>query len=241
MSKKHTVEDIKGLGTIMGIWAHPDDETFWMGGVMAVATANGQMVVCVTATKGERGVQDESRWPANELAEIRERELKASFAILGVSEHHWLGYIDGECEQVDSTEAALCLAELIKQYRPNTIISFGPDGMTGHPDHIATSKWALAARDLAGSDAQVYHAIQTKEQYEAMLDADKDHDIFFNVDEPCVCDREDCDIYFVLADEIYDKKYRALEAMPSQTDGLLKTHGQSLRASEGVEAFVRAH
>ena len=55
----------------MGVWAHPDDETYSMAGIMATAVKNGQQVICVTATRGEAGVQDHLRWPAHKLAEDR--------------------------------------------------------------------------------------------------------------------------------------------------------------------------
>lgn len=54
-------DDVKQLGRIMGIWAHPDDETWCAAGLLAMAADNGQDTCCVTITKGELGVQDESR------------------------------------------------------------------------------------------------------------------------------------------------------------------------------------
>jgi LmbE family N-acetylglucosaminyl deacetylase len=87
-------------GTMLGVWAHPDDEAFLTGGLMAEAVRNGRRVVLLTATKGELGIQDPDRWPPEKLPEIREAELKASLAFLGVKEHHWLGYPDGGCPQV---------------------------------------------------------------------------------------------------------------------------------------------
>ena len=71
-----TTDDIKHLGTILFVAAHPDDETFNAGGILAAAARNGQTVIVVTATKGEGGVQDESRWPADSLGDIRAKELK---------------------------------------------------------------------------------------------------------------------------------------------------------------------
>ena len=93
--------DVRALGTIMSIWAHPDDEAYLCGGLMAAATDAGSRVVCVTATRGELGVTDPVRWPPDRLAGIREIEMAECMRILGVSEHHWLGYPDGGCESVD--------------------------------------------------------------------------------------------------------------------------------------------
>lgn len=74
MATLRTAEDLKSLGKIMGIWAHPDDDTYSMAGIMAAAVKNGQKVVIVTATRGEAGVQDETRWPAAQLGEIRSQK-----------------------------------------------------------------------------------------------------------------------------------------------------------------------
>src|ERR687884_2047604 len=88
------------LGTILGVWAHPDDETYLSAGLMARAVRDGSRVVCVTATRGEEGSWDEERWPTSEMGKVREAELMESLRILGVTEHHWLDYADATCAQV---------------------------------------------------------------------------------------------------------------------------------------------
>jgi LmbE family N-acetylglucosaminyl deacetylase len=74
------------LGTILGVWAHPDDEAFLSSGLMADAVRKGDRVVSVTATRGELGSWDEERWPSESMGEVREAELEESLAILGVTE-----------------------------------------------------------------------------------------------------------------------------------------------------------
>ena len=74
--------DIAALGTIIGIWAHPDDEAYLSGGLMALARANGQRVVCVTATRGELGTTDPMAWPPERLAAERTRELADCLNVL---------------------------------------------------------------------------------------------------------------------------------------------------------------
>ena len=91
---------MEALGTVLSVWAHPDDEMYLSGGLMAEAARGGARVVCVTATRGEAGSQDPERWPPERMGEIREAELMASLEILGVREHHWLDYRDGECASV---------------------------------------------------------------------------------------------------------------------------------------------
>jgi len=66
------MQDTAALGTILGIWAHPDDDIFLSAGLMATAVRNGQRVVDVTATRGEGGSMDEDRWPPETMGEVRE-------------------------------------------------------------------------------------------------------------------------------------------------------------------------
>src|SRR5215210_4684470 len=82
------------LGTVLGVWAHPDDETYLSAGLMAAAVREGSRVVCVTATRGEGGSTDEVRWPHATLAAVRDRELLRSFEILGVSYQRFLDLPD---------------------------------------------------------------------------------------------------------------------------------------------------
>lgn len=229
--------DIKNLGTIIGIWAHPDDETYSSGGIMAAAVLNGQKVICITATKGEAGVQDESRWPSDKLASIREKELQKVLKILGIVHHHWLGYKDGGCADVAEDEAVSKITALLDQYQPDTILTFGADGMTGHTDHQAVSRWAGLANKKSKNVAVIYHAIQTEEQYVSMLEADKELNVFFNIDKPQICKDCDCDICFNLDKEMFSRKVEALRAMPSQTEPMLKMFSHVLPQTVGIEAF----
>lgn len=224
----------------MGVWAHPDDETFTSAGLMAAAVKNGQKVVCITATKGEAGVQDEARWPAAELGTIREKELLAAMKVIGVTEHIFLDYQDGACRK-DDADAIRKIAELIDTYRPDTILTFGHDGMTGHPDHQAVCNWAIQAAQHGNYDPEVYHSVQTKGQYEGSLkEIDQTLNIYYNIDQPRLCEPEECDICFTLDAPLREIKYSALQVMPSQTDIMLKTFSKDVICdSLSLEAFVR--
>src|SRR3972149_9218835 len=87
------------LGTILGVWAHPDDETYLSAGLMAAAAGAGSRVSDVTATRGEGGSMDEERWPPEKMGEVREQELIRSLETLGVSEHYWLDLPDVRSEE----------------------------------------------------------------------------------------------------------------------------------------------
>lgn len=236
-----TQEDIKQLGTILCVFAHPDDETFTMGGLLAMACANGQRVIVLTATKGEGGVQDETRWPAATLGDTRAAELKAALAELGTIEQEFLGYADGSCAGADIKDAGDKLAERIRQLRPDSIFTFGPDGMTGHPDHQAVCAWATHAHAAAGSAAQLFYATLIPEQYEGFRAADTRFNFFFNTEMPPVRDESGTAVCLRLADEWYARKIAALQAMPSQYEKVLGHFtSDELRGGFGVEAFIEA-
>lgn len=235
--------DISQLGTILSFWAHPDDETFTCAGIMAAAVANGQQVICVTATRGEEGVQDESRWPRDQLPEIRTKELDAALSALGIREHFLLDYRDGTLETVSTEEGAAHVHHYVREYQPDTILTFGPEGMTGHPDHQSVSRWVeQAIRDMEHPPA-VYHAVELRDHYERfMKQADEHFDIYFNIDEPPIKDAAECQLCFTCNDELCAKKCAALRAMPSQTERMMKDYDQNtLYQMFGSEAFVAAN
>lgn len=232
-------DDVAKLGTILCVFAHPDDETFTMGGIIAAARKNGQRVIVVTATRGEGGVQDESRWPRENLGEIRTQELAAALKILSVEHHFYLDILDGACADADADETSGRIARLIDTYQPDSIMTFGPDGLTGHPDHRTVSVWASRAKKLSGSQAKLHHAALTPEQYDGFRAVDADFNFFFNTDKPPICEPGDTSICITLDDELFGKKMAALAAMPSQYDGVLRRFSsEDLRGGFGIEAFA---
>ena len=135
-----TSTDVADLGTIVGIWAHPDDEAYLSGGLMAMARDNGQRVVCVTATRGELGTPDPVAWPPDRLAAERTRELARCLDVLGVREHHWLDYRRRRVRAGrPGRRGRAARATVIDDVRPDTVLTFGPDGITGHLDHRTVS------------------------------------------------------------------------------------------------------
>lgn len=242
MARIVTPADVKQLGTILSVWAHPDDESLVAGGLIAAAVKNGQKVICVTATKGEAGqTSDEKKWPVADLAAIRARELRAALDILGVTEQHWLGYHDGACDTVSDTEAVPKLQALIEQYRPDTILTFGPDGLTGHPDHKAVGRWAAVAAKTARPRPQVYHVVCNPDNYEQYLKPlNAKFDIFFKIDQPPLVPEPDCAIALELPKALFEQKWRALAAQESQMERLLALIPDTDRRGVfGHEYFVR--
>ncbi len=236
-----TSADLQRLGTILFVGAHPDDESYCAGATLAAAALNGQRVVCVTATRGEKGVQDESRWPAAQLGKIREVELSAALSELGVAEHYWFDYKDGECQGVSQEEAARRITALIERCNIDTVLTFGPDGLTGHPDHQTVSQWTAAAVHASSRKPQVYHIAQLRTSYEKYRKRFDQLDVFFNIKNPPLVDEPGCAICLEPEAKSIEQKYRALKAMPSQMEKTLAVIGpENFVGALGHEAFVRA-
>jgi LmbE family N-acetylglucosaminyl deacetylase len=132
---------------LLCVLAHPDDESLGMGGILARSAAEGVATYLITATRGERGWQGDPRDdPGPEaLGQIREAELRAAARVLGLRGVHFLNYCDGELDRADTAEAIATITRRLRQLRPHVIVTFGPDGATGHPDHIAISQLTTAA------------------------------------------------------------------------------------------------
>lgn len=222
-----TVSDPAQLGTILGIWAHPDDEAYLSAGIMAAAVDAGNRVVCVTATRGEAGSLDHVKWPPETLGSVREAELAACLAVLGVREHIWLDYPDGGCADVAVDEAVARVAEVISDVHPDTVLTFGPDGMTWHTDHIAVGEWTSAAfRQAALYEARLLYATKTPEWAEAFLAAVDADDVMMSDQLPPVTPLEELAVNVCLEGLDLERKYKAMLCQPSQVESLLSSMGE---------------
>jgi LmbE family N-acetylglucosaminyl deacetylase len=235
-------DEVKLFGTILCVFAHPDDETLCCGGIMSLAVKNGQRVVCLTATRGEKGIQDESRWPAEQMGDIREAELKAALELLGVSEHHWLGFMDGEMDIVPDDVGTAKVQKFIEDINPDTIFTFPADGLTGHPDHKAICRWTIQAAKQANSKAVIYHAANCKEDYEAsMREANQKYNFYFAIDKPNLIPKKSCSVCLCLPDEVLDSKIRAVKCMASQYETVLNDLGEDwAKQAFKDESFMKA-
>ena len=132
---------------LMAVLAHPDDESLGIGGVLAKYAVEGVHTYLVTATRGERGwAGDPQTYPGPErLGQVREAELRAAAEVLGLHQVAFLDYIDGDLDQTDPAEAIAKIVLHLRQVRPQVVVTFGPDGSYGHPDHIAISQFTTAA------------------------------------------------------------------------------------------------
>ncbi len=132
---------------LMCILAHPDDESIALGGTLAKYAAEGVEISLVIATRGERGwFSDWELYPGPQaLGAIREQEVRNACAVLGISRLDFLDYMDGDVDQINEAEIITKLARLLREVRPQVVVTFGPDGLYGHPDHIAISQFTTSA------------------------------------------------------------------------------------------------
>jgi LmbE family N-acetylglucosaminyl deacetylase len=132
---------------LMCVLAHPDDESLALGGTLAMYSAKGVRTSVLMATRGERGWTGEpAAYPGPQaLGRVREAELRAAAAELGVIDLVFLDELDGELDQVDQYDIVERIVAEIRRVRPAVVVTFGPDGVYGHPDHIAISQLTTTA------------------------------------------------------------------------------------------------
>lgn len=230
--------DIAFLGTLLGVWAHPDDEAFLTAGLMLLARRAGSRVVCVTATLGEHGTDRADEWPPHRLGPLRAREHRAALQLLGVEAPIALGYADGTCDQVDVDAAGRQLAEIIDDVQPDTVVTFGPDGMTGHPDHVAVSTWTSRAFDVSPHRARLLHATVTPEEMHRQRPT-SDALGAFRPGWPVTTPRSELALRLPLEEDVLDLKLAALRAHASQTRSQEERVGTAAyRRWQQEEAFV---
>jgi LmbE family N-acetylglucosaminyl deacetylase len=131
----------------MCVLAHPDDESMGTGSTLAKYAAEGVETYLVMATRGERGWNgDPDAYPGLEgLGKLREAELMQAAKILGIGHVEFLDYIDGDLDKADPRQAIAKIVTHLRRFRPHVVVTFGPDGAYGHPDHIAISQFTTAS------------------------------------------------------------------------------------------------
>ncbi len=174
---------------LMCVLAHPDDESLGIGGTLARYAHEGIETYLITATRGERGrFGDAKERPDPEvLGKIREQELLAAARQLGVKEVHFLDYLDGDLDRADPDEVIARIVRHLRRIRPQVVVTFGPEGGYGHPDHIAVCQFATAAAICAADPgyatavgmrphrtSKLYYMALTEARWKAYQSAFKD-------------------------------------------------------------------
>jgi LmbE family N-acetylglucosaminyl deacetylase len=249
--------------TLMAVHAHPDDEAIGTGGVLARYAQEGVRTVLVTCTNGELGDAPGGLKPEDAghderiVVPLRRQELEASCKVLGVSHLELLGYHDSGMEgwpqndapdsfwQTPVEAAGHRLADLMRTYEPQVVVTYDENGFYGHPDHIQANRITHAAMNECGVPAKLYYTavarsmlrgfgeILAEAGIESPIEVEENPE--FGTPDELITTTIDCSA-------VADRKYASLAAHASQSDNIffLKMGVELFSAVMGAETFVRA-
>ena len=157
--------------SILSIFAHPDDESYGVGGSLAKYHARGVRLALVTLTDGGSGSKRLQPGPLPDapLGECRLKELETACSVLGVDRLIHLGFVDGKLDKTDREEMIAKIVPVIEEERPDIILTFHPNGISGHHDHIVAAEVARVAFERAARSGNPSHQAK-KFYYHCMLD-----------------------------------------------------------------------
>ncbi len=140
--------------SVLGVFAHPDDETFGPGGTLARLSDEGHTVHLLCATRGEAGtIGDSASYGPARLAELRTAELIDACRVLGLEPPRFLDLPDGGLSALDPDRLLRPIVEAVRRHGPSILIVFDKGGLSGHADHRTMTARALEAFDAAASSA----------------------------------------------------------------------------------------
>lgn len=145
------------IPNLLAVFAHPDDETFRCGGLLALLARRGVRIQVLTATRGQAGsCGDPPLCTRDELPGVREQELRCACAAMGLEPPLLLDYQDGQLSTIAPEKIVADILAVVKRIQPRVILSYGPGGLSGHPDHIAIGQCAAAAYERADEVTALY-------------------------------------------------------------------------------------
>lgn len=247
--------------TIMAVHAHPDDEVISTGGIFARYAAEGIRTVLVTCTNGEQGDAPGGIKPGEPghdpgaVRELRLSELRESAALLGIEHVELLGYRDSGMDGWDGNQdpeafwnipverSAARLADLMRQYRPQVVVTYDENGNYGHPDHIQANRITLAARAASDVPDKLYYTAIPRESSLEMFAQLRAQGIFEGDFEPPADFGTPMDEITAVIDvaAYTQRKIKALAAHASQGDSVpfLRMPAELQQAMFASESFVR--
>jgi LmbE family N-acetylglucosaminyl deacetylase len=252
--------------TLMAVHAHPDDEATGTGGILARCAAEGIRTVLVVCTDGACGdgpdgiKPDDPGHDRSGVIAMRQRELDASCQILKVTDVELLGYGDsgmmgwatndapGSFWTTPVDEAAGRLAELMRRYQPDVVVTYDENGFYGHPDHIQAHRVTMAAVASTGIPAKVYWTTAPRSKMEEFGRIMREYGADWEEPDPSAADSppqiglpDDEITTWVDTTEFGAQKFDALAAHASQSDNIFFLRMGKERFTElmGVEVFVR--
>jgi LmbE family N-acetylglucosaminyl deacetylase len=200
-----------------------------------VASSGGRIAV-VTATRGEAGAETGTVDP-DVLARQREAELRTSLTEVGAHSLRFLGHRDGECDDVPHVQGVAEVRRAIEATRPDVVITFGPDGITGHPDHLAVHRWTTEAWMQTGHGTLLY-AVMSRSFLDRYRDLHNQMGVFGD-HLPVGHATDELALAIDLDDRELDRKRRALAAHASQTTGLADAMGEATYRSWWAQECFR--
>ena len=258
----------------MIVHAHPDDESSQTGGTLARYAAAGCRTVLITCTDGAQGDADDGAKPGElghdprRVAAHRARELDAAARALGVHDVVKLGYPDSGMPGPEGRIApesfsmrpmmpmVTQLVRLMRLHQPDVVVTYPPNGMSGHPDHIRTHDVVVAAhanivangrRNAPADGPRLYYIALSATRLraaQASVRAAFGHDAWAPPDEMAVDDDAITTVLDVAP--FWDAKLQALAAHASQGDAamllqMFSGSADSVQAGSRVEEYVRAY
>jgi LmbE family N-acetylglucosaminyl deacetylase len=236
---------------LAAVFAHPDDDTHAVGGIVAME-GNRVAYTAIVATSGGAGIiGDPSLATRENLAQVREGEELRSLEVLGATDPglHFLRYPDGELETVPRDELVERVAGILRETRPHVVVTFGPEGVTKHADHIAIGQATSQAFHLLqaeSTDGRAFQRLLYSSLPQSRLDrwwdlmrsrgVEIDPEAPFmprGVPDHTIAIEVDCE-------PMFERKMAALAAHATQADEISLVPKELRRDAFGSESFVQA-
>jgi len=230
---------------ILGVFAHPDDESYTMGGCIARYSAEGCAVTMLTFTRGEAGqIGGGSDATKETLGQVREAELREACRTLGCADVRVVGTPDGGTQNTE--EGVQTIVDVIEELKPDLVITMEPGGVTRHPDHIAVSAMTRTAVERTcdkGYPRKLFFTAWPAAAFQAFMKLLADRDIqWISPDDPLYPQGAPDQTIAALVDVMpwIDTKRAALKAHVTQSDEIINWCPEDIFAtSMGVESFQR--
>jgi LmbE family N-acetylglucosaminyl deacetylase len=162
------------------------------------------------------------------MGEVREKELLRSLAVLGVTEHRWLDLPDVDMDTPLPEAGAGTVCAIMEEVKPDTVLTFGPDGMTDHEGHKSVSRWATEAfHQVAKPGTRIFFATTTPDWAERWVPVYNRFNVF-RPGTPPVTPRDELGIEYDLPPDILELKLRAIQEHVSQVEGMVQAFGEDI-------------